>query len=257
MKYQLKEGFPEEDEVVYGTVVDITNRVVVVRLDEFKKNLTGFLYPHEVAPGRIRNIRDYVKKGKRVVCVVLDSDEKTQRINLSLRRVSKKIEDKKLNQIKQRKIAENIIENLSKQFDKESQKLFDKILDSFPEDIPSLEVAFQDYVDDKLDLSKYIKDDELLESLKEGIEGRFKPKRVTVKFNVEVITSKSSGLDLIKKSFLNIEKRDCKVIYLGGGRYEVRIERNDYKTAEKVFDKIKVDLEENLKPYSEKFEISR
>ncbi len=257
MRYNLKKGFPEEDEVIYGTVVDINNRVVVVRLDEFSDNLTGFLYPHEVAPGRIRNIRDYVKEGKRIVCVVLDSDKKTQRINLSLRRVSKKIKDKKLDQVKKSKIVDNIVENLSKQFDKDPEKIYDDLLDSFPKEIPSLEVAFQDYVDNKLKLTDYITDEKLIEPLENAIEGRFKPKRVTIKFHIKSITSLSSGLNLIKDSFSEIKKMNCVVIYLGGGKYEIRIERKDYKTAEKVFDKIKDYLEENLEPKSEEFNIMR
>ena len=93
-----KEGFPEEDEFVLCTVNNVHYHSVFVKLDEYGK--TGLIHISEIAPGRIRNIRDYVIEGKKVVCKILKVDAKTGHIDLSLRRVNENQKKIKINEIK-------------------------------------------------------------------------------------------------------------------------------------------------------------
>jgi len=65
-----KEGFPEEDELVMCTITKVQFHSVFANLDDYGKN--GMIHISEVSPGRIRNIRDFVKEGKKVVCKVLE-----------------------------------------------------------------------------------------------------------------------------------------------------------------------------------------
>ena len=81
-----KDGFPEENEAVMCTVTSVQYNSVFCTLDEYGKS--GMIHISEVAPGRIRNIRDYVIEGKKVVCKVLRTDLERGHIDLSLRRVS-------------------------------------------------------------------------------------------------------------------------------------------------------------------------
>ena len=60
-----KEGFPEEDELVMCTITKVQFHSVFAQLDEYDKG--GMIHISEVSPGRIRNIRDFVKEGKKVV----------------------------------------------------------------------------------------------------------------------------------------------------------------------------------------------
>jgi len=64
-----KTGFPEDEELVLCTVTGINPHSVFCTLDEYGGR-TGMIHISEVAPGRIRNIREYVTKGKKVVCKV-------------------------------------------------------------------------------------------------------------------------------------------------------------------------------------------
>jgi translation initiation factor 2 subunit 1 len=68
--FYKKEGFPEEDELVICTVAEIQYHSIFVTVDEYD-NISGMIHISEIAPGRIRNIRDYVKEGKVIVCKVL------------------------------------------------------------------------------------------------------------------------------------------------------------------------------------------
>ena len=80
--------FPELDELVLCTVKQIVKTTVFVKIDDYGKE--GIINFSEVAPGRIRNIRDYVAPNKKIVCRVLRIDKERGHIDLSLRRVGVK-----------------------------------------------------------------------------------------------------------------------------------------------------------------------
>ena len=93
-----KEGFPEEGELVMCTVTNVQYHSVFVRLEEYGKS--GMIHISEVSPGRIRNIRDFVKEGKKVICKVLRINLERGHIDLSLRRVSEAQKRNKANDLK-------------------------------------------------------------------------------------------------------------------------------------------------------------
>ena len=86
MFYQ-KKGIPEENEIVICTVKKILPHGVFVGLDEYKDK-EGLIHISEISPGRVRNIRDFVKEGKRIVCKILKINLERNHIDLSLRRVT-------------------------------------------------------------------------------------------------------------------------------------------------------------------------
>ena len=71
----------EVGDIVMCTVERIVGTTVFVKIDG---NGEGSIILSEIAPGRIRNLRDYVVPGKRIVCKVLSIREHAI---LSLRRV--------------------------------------------------------------------------------------------------------------------------------------------------------------------------
>ena len=78
----------EEGDIVLCTVDRIVGTNVFVKIDERGKEHEGCIVLSEVAPGRIRNLRDYVFPHKKIVCKVLRISG--DRIDLSLRRVTQK-----------------------------------------------------------------------------------------------------------------------------------------------------------------------
>ena len=56
--------FPEPGEIVLATVVKIIDQGAYVTLDEYD-GLQGFLHTQEIAPGWIKAINRYVKRGRR------------------------------------------------------------------------------------------------------------------------------------------------------------------------------------------------
>ena len=82
----------------------------------------------EISPGRIRNIRDYVKEGKKIVCTVLRIHKDKGHIDLSLRRVNENQRRQKNSQIKQEMLAEKIVENVARKMKEDPIKLYDTIV---------------------------------------------------------------------------------------------------------------------------------
>ena len=111
-----REGFPEEDEIVMCTVTKIFPHSVFVNIDEFGR--TGVIHISEISPGRIRNIRDFVKQDKKIICKILRINKERGHIDLSLRRVNDAQRRNKSNEIKQEQLAEKILEFVAKNFDR-------------------------------------------------------------------------------------------------------------------------------------------
>src|SRR3990167_3344887 len=78
-----------QGDLVLCTVERIDNTTVFVKLFDNGKEIDGSIVTSEIAPGRIRNLRDYVVPKKKIVCKVLRISERGN-IELSLRRVSAK-----------------------------------------------------------------------------------------------------------------------------------------------------------------------
>src|SRR3989338_2887568 len=91
---------PEEGDIVLCTVKDITHNSIFVVLDEYN-GVEGMIHISEISPGRIRNIRDYVKEGKKIVCKILRVNQEKNYLELSLRRVNQMQRIVKNNEYKQ------------------------------------------------------------------------------------------------------------------------------------------------------------
>src|SRR3989344_529510 len=129
-----KTGFPQEEELVLCTVTAVQYSSVFCTLDEYGAR-TGMIHISEVAPGRIRNIREFVKEGKKIVCKVLRINTERGHIDLSLRRVTEMQKRTKTDSIKNEQRAEKIVEQLAHQLKEPIEVLYklvaEKILPSY------------------------------------------------------------------------------------------------------------------------------
>src|SRR3989344_4238126 len=98
----------KENDVALCTVTRIEGTGVFVKLDEY--NLEGSITFSEISPGRIRNIREFVSVGKKIVCKILRKKE--DHLELSLRRVSAKERDSILEYYKRERIFSSILKSV-------------------------------------------------------------------------------------------------------------------------------------------------
>ncbi|MAG08367.1 translation initiation factor IF-2 subunit alpha [Candidatus Woesearchaeota archaeon] len=245
-----KNGFPEEDELVLCTVLDVYHHSVFVKLDEYDKK--GLIHISEVSPGRIRNIRDYVVEGKKVVCKVLRVDKEKGHIDLSLRRVNESQKRNKSDEIKLEQKAEKIIESLAKEQKKEVNKLYYEIMDSISKKYSMLSAFFQDLIEKQISITEFKIEKSLASKLLKLVKEKIKPQEVEIKGTLSLQSYEADGVKIIKEALSKTEdaiKKNGSINYMGAGKYKIKVTAKEYKAAEKLLENA---VEKGLKYIKEK-----
>lgn len=233
-----KEGMPEEGEIIICTVKKILFHSVFVSLDEYE-NKEGMIHISEIAPGRIRNIRDYVKEGKKVVCKILRVNTEKGHIDLSLRRVNNSERIKKNNEYKQEQKAEKLLEAVAKKNKKSLKDMFDEIGVKLITEYGSLSLGFQNIATDNSLIKGLVLNKKLEESLLEIINEKIKPVEVKISAILTVQNNSSNGIDIIKKVLKTLSDKTSKISYISAPKYRLILTAPDYKIAESKLKEIK------------------
>ncbi len=228
-----KTGMPQEEELVLCTITSVQYSSVFCALDEYGK--TGMIHISEVAPGRIRNIRDFVREGKKVVCKVLRINPEKGHIDLSLRRVNENQKRQKLNQIKQEQLAEKIIEHAAKQHLKKPEDIYAALAKELIPKYGGIFPAFEEVAQDTLDLSKIV-DKKIAADIATAIKQRITPSEVTIDGDLQLLSYAPNGIELVKEALHHAQDTVGKPVirYKGAGTYHVSVTADDYKSAEKL-----------------------
>ncbi len=237
--FYLRTGFPEEGELVLCTVTKVQSHSVFARLDEYDKS--GMIHISEVSPGRIRNIRDFVKEDKVVVCLVLRVNRERGYIDLSLRRVNENQKRKKIEEVKQEQKAEKVIETIAEQLKKKPEQLYFEIYTPLSKHYTYLHQCFQDVAKGDITLEDVGVPAQYIKQLTEFIEQRFKPKEVFVGGKIFLQSYASAGVEIVKSALLaglSTDKEHVALSYLGGGNYNVLVRSEEYKSAEHILAKV-------------------
>lgn len=228
-----KKGFPEDDELILCTITSVQHNSVFARLDEYDKD--GMIHISEVSPGRIRNIRDFVVEGKKVVCKVLRTNKERGYIDLSLRRVNETQKKLKINFIKQEQKAEKILELVAKKLNLDLNKLYNDVMTKIAKDYDSLNDFFEDIVAGNTGLKNYNFDKNTEKELQEAILQRIKLPEVVLKGELFLQSRAPDGIEIIKAALAKAQ--DTYIRYKGSGKYLIKVVSSDYKKGEKIMEK--------------------
>ncbi|MFH1440210.1 MAG: S1 RNA-binding domain-containing protein [Candidatus Woesearchaeota archaeon] len=254
-----KQGMPHEGELVMCTVSNIHFNSVFVNLDEYEDK-KAMLHISEVSPGRIRNLRDYVREGKVIVCVILKINKERGLIDVSLRRVNDAQRRSKLGEIKQEQMAEKIIERAAKDLKQDFMKVYNEVADKLYKEYDSLYDCFEEVALNGVQLSKFGIRPEIDEALTLLVKQRIKQQEVNVGGKLTISTYESDGVSILKEILANAIKLDEKAIsikYMGAGVYRLNIVSGDYKIGEKLLDKVITHVEKGIKKYNGTFAFER
>jgi len=227
----------EYGDLLMCTVEKIEKTIVFVKIDGGGE---GSIVMSEIAPGRIRNIRNYVVPKKKIVCKVLRISQKGN-VELSLRRVTPKERKELIGKNKQEKNYMSLLKNV---LGENSKKIIQDILKN-----ESLYDFFEDIKENPKKLDKVFGKDskKILEILVSQ-----KQKKVKAKKEMVLKSSEPNGLELIKKL---VEKTKAKVKYISAGKYILETESEDIKTANKIVLEIANDMEKRAKILKVEFSI--
>jgi len=233
-----KQGFPEEGELVLCTVTKIFHHSVFVDLDEYS-NRSALIHISEISPGRIRNLRDFVVEGKKVVCVVLRINQEKGHIDLSLRRVNERQRIAKNNTIKMEQKSEKIVELAAQKIGEDPKKAYENVYSKVSKKYSTLIECFEEVSVDAVKLESLGVEKHLAQELTELIKQRIKPPQIEIKGQMKITLYLSDGISIIKDAFTDVLKseKSLTIKYGGAGKYLFNIISEDFKDAEKKMEK--------------------
>ncbi len=232
-------NIPEEGELVIIKIKKILPYGAFCTLEEYT-NKEGFVHISEVASRWIKNIHEFISEGKTDVAKVINIDERKGQIDLSLKQVSDSEKKRKINFVRKDKRANKLIEQVGKQTklkDKEIEEIKQKLLDEFGELYGALEEISSEGKESLKDLNLPKKFEEMLITVSKNAVK--KPKAI-IKGILKITIYEPDGVEIIQKvigKIKNPKNVKIDISYIGAPNYELKIEADDYKTAEKILEK--------------------
>jgi translation initiation factor 2 subunit 1 len=242
--------WPEAGDLVIATIQNVTDYGAYAKLDEYDKQ--GLLHISEMSSSWIRNIRDFVREGQKVVLKVLRVDVEKGHVDLSLRRVTKREKIEKLMSWKKERKAEALIRGVAERTGLSPEEVYEKA-GSVIEKEYGLYEGFEKAVKEGPEiLTKIGVPEELAKAFAEVAQERIHVPMVEVKGIVEVSCLKPNGVQIIKEAFLNAKKaeksRDAKLRFyvVAAPKYRIDVLADNYKRAEDVFQKVAENVVSNI-----------
>ena len=229
--------FPEEGELVVGTVREVQNFGAFVTLEEYKGK-EGFCHIREVAPGWVKRIRDYVREQQRVVCKVQGVDTKKGHVDLSIKAVNDHQKRETIQHWKNEQKADKFLEILAGREDTTVEALMASYGRTLIEKFGTLFQAFQEAAEYGEEVFK----EEGLKGAwiagfiafaKENIQAQF----VEIAGFVDIQSQAPDGVKHVAKALKQAEKSEfedvaIEVAYMGAPHYRVTVKAPDFKIAE-------------------------
>ncbi len=227
----------EEGDLILCTVEKVTNTITFVKMPDHKE---GTIVSSEIAPGRIKLMRQYVVPNKKVVCKVLGVNG--NHIQLSLRRVNSKEKKEVMQTYKQGQAIKVAFKQILKENVKTTKE---KILEKYKTLSEFIEAARED---ESL-ISKYIPKDkqELIRKIAEK-----KRKAQELKQNIKVKCLEDDGVKKIKKLF-DFKNENVSITYISAGNFKLKLTVEDFKQGKKEMIELLEELEKRAKENSCEF----
>jgi translation initiation factor 2 subunit 1 len=246
---------PEQGEIILATVTKVMDHGAYVTLDEYD-DIQGFLHISEIAPGWIRSVNRFVRDGEKKVLLV--KKVKSNDIDLSLKQVSKDQKKQKLKEVKKYEKGKTLLENLqekAKLTDEEVEKLEDKLYTKFD----SVYDGFMAITRNGINIVTDLKFTKKITTAIEEICSKIKLPSVEIRGTMEITSDKSNGVEIIKKTLLDIIKKDSamNITYLGAPKYRISITSEDFKSAEKSLKPIIEEIQTNIEKKKGLFKFTR
>jgi translation initiation factor 2 subunit 1 len=232
----LRAEYPEEGDLVIGTVTSIRNFGAFVTLDEYAGR-EAFIHLSEVATGWVKYIRDHIREGQKIVARVLRVDPAKSQIDLSLKRINDHQRREKTQQWKNEgralRLVEQVAQALKITADEASDLFGTTLVERYGSLFQAFEVASAEPKRFQQENEKSPWSTAFLKVARENIV----PPQVTITGTLEVSDPLPNGVEAVRKALLAAEEVDPEAVevhYVGAPKYRVRILASQYKQAEET-----------------------
>jgi translation initiation factor 2 subunit 1 len=243
MQSLKKSSWPERGELVLATVKKVLDYGVYVALEEYG-NKEGLLHRNEISTSWVRNIRNHVREGQKLVLKVLRVNPNKKHIDLSRKRVSRRDRIDKLYTFKHERKAETLLrlaaEKLGKPLEEIAEKAAVVMEENYGGIYPALEEASRNGPEP---LTKIGIPKEIAQVLAEFAQEKIPPQLVEVKGILRLTSSKADGVSVIMEALGAAKKmstsKNAKIHIhtIAAPKYLLRVEAENYKEAETVIER--------------------
>ena len=256
-----KKDYPDEGELVVGTVAQVQNFGAFVSLDEYPDR-EGFIHIAEVATGWVKRIRNHIKEKQKVVCKVMNVDKSKGHVDLSLKRVNEHQKREKIQAWKNAQKSEKLMEMLSKKLGKTVEQCYKEFGNDLIKKYDSLYAAFEECSYDLETLKNdgfkgdWLKEFDTIS--KDNISVPF----VEIKGHIIIDSWLPNGVEHIRTALSNAEKGqfedvEIKIKYIAAPQYMITVKAPDYKIAEDEMKKAVERAKECIKKHNGECEFRR
>ncbi|MBU6999917.1 MAG: translation initiation factor IF-2 subunit alpha [Theionarchaea archaeon] len=248
-----KKEYPEVGELVIGNVTDVFPYGAFVKLDEYDK--VGMIHIKEISSAWVKNIRNHVREGQKVVTKVLKVVPTKGHIDLSLRRTTAQQRKWKIQQYKREKKVEKLLEYYQKESGLNAEELETNILEPMRKEFESVLEGMEAIVRDKTLLS--IIPEACRDSFFELLTANVEVPTVEITGYLDVTCPQRNGVEIIKEALMAAEDDGVTVQLVGTPRYMIKIEAEEYKVAEDILKNISESVTSSVEEHGGEVKFTR
>lgn len=232
----VKKEYPDEGELVVGTITTVQGFGAFVSLDEYP-NKEGFIHISEIATGWVKRIRNFVREKQKVVCKVVHVDAQKKHIDLSLKKVNDHQRREKIQDWKNASKAARLFQMVAQAVGKTEDQCYDEFGDALIKKYGTMYAAFEECAYDPHTLEKDGFSGEWLKKFEEVAKNNIAIPFVEIKGLLLLTSFLPDGINHIKEALMAAEKSEfddvtIDIKYIGAPRYMIKIKAPDYKIAE-------------------------
>jgi len=250
MSGRTKPEWPEAGDFVIATIQNVTDYGAYAKLDEYDKQ--GLLHVSEISSSWIRNIRDFVREGQKVVLKVLHVNMEKGHIDLSLRRVTKREKIEKMMAWKKERKGETLLRDVAEKAGLSPEQAYEQA-GAVIEKEYGLYEGFERAVKEGPEVLTSIGVPEgLANAFVTVAQERIHVPMVKVKGIAEISCMKPNGVEVIKEAFQNAKKaeksRSAKLRFyvVAAPKYRIEVLADNYKHGEEVLQKVGENVVSNV-----------
>ncbi len=265
--------FPKQGEFVISKVTEVQNQYVYVDLIDYdglpsEGTARGMIHISEISSRWIKNIRNFVRIGQRIVLRVLRVDPEKGHVDMSLRRVNSAQKEIRLKEWKYAVKYENLLQFLTETEEVEMNldEAYELIgfpvkdyFDTYQEAIENLKENGEELLNDLEGVTDEVKTT-LLKIVDENVE----ISTVNISGKVKLSFNSEDGIDQIKETLVEAlkvidskETRSILINYLAAPFYRLEVTTKDYLDAENILSDALEVFEQKAVQYNGTFEFIR
>jgi translation initiation factor 2 subunit 1 len=231
-----KKEYPEEGELVVGTITKVQNFGAFVSLDEYP-NKEGFIHISEIATGWVKRIRNFVREKQKIVCKVVHVDIPKKHIDLSLKKVNDHQRREKIQDWKNAQKAAKLFQMVAQGLGKTVEQCYKEFGDALTKKYGTLYAAFEECAYDSTTLKNDGFTGDWLKKFDEVAKSNITVPFVEIKGMMLLTTFLPDGIHHIKEALTVAGKSEfddvtIDIKYIGAPRYMIKVKAPDYKIAE-------------------------